>query len=176
VATEPPAWVDKNGKPIQWHGGLQYDLDTGNAKRILADLATHYPGAKSHEIAGFVWFQGHKDQGEPHASRYEQNLVALINALRKDFSAPKAPFVLATGCGNPGTEKGGLTVALAQLAMNDAKKYPDFAGNVRCVDVRALFPKAEESPSKQGYHYYWNGAAYMDIGMSLGQAMTEMMK
>lgn len=177
TATPPPAeWVDKKGKPIQWHGGLQYDLDTGNAKRILADLATHYPGAKSHEIAGFVFFQGHKDQGEPHASRYEQNLVALIKALRKDFDAPKAPFVLATGCGNPGTEGGGLKVALAQLAMNDAAKYPELKGNVRCVDVRALFPKAEESPSKQGYHYYWNGPAYMDIGMALGQAMAEMVR
>ncbi len=176
IATEPPAWVDKNGKPIQWHGGLQYDLDTGNAKRILADLATHYPGATSHEIAGFVWFQGHKDQGDALAGRYEQNLVALINALRKDFSAPKAPFVLATGCGNPGTEGGGLKVALAQLAMNDAKRHPDFAGNVRCVDIRGLWPKEAESPSRQGYHYYWNGAVYMDIGMALGQAMADLMK
>ena len=35
-----------------------------------------------YEVAGFVWWQGHKDQGEPHASRYEQNMVRFIKHLR----------------------------------------------------------------------------------------------
>ena len=43
------------------------------------------------------------------------------------------PFVLATGCGDPQTSGNGLAVANAQLAMNDALKYPDFAGNVKTM-------------------------------------------
>ena len=31
-ATEPPQWLDKNGKPIQWYAGKQYDDDTADAK------------------------------------------------------------------------------------------------------------------------------------------------
>jgi len=37
-------------------------------------------------------------------------------------------FVLATGCGDPQTSGYGLVVANAQLAMNDAAKYPEFFG------------------------------------------------
>jgi len=175
LATPPPPWLGKDGKPIDWYAGKQYDDDVAKAKAVLADIGKYYPGADSYEIAGFVWFQGHKDQDPVYASRYEQNLANLIKALRKEFNAPKVPFVLATGCGNPGTEGFGLKIADAQLAMNDANKYPEFAGNVTCVDARGFWPKPEESPSKQGYHYYWNAATYMDVGLSLGWAMVELL-
>ncbi len=175
LATPPPPWLGKDGKPIDWYAGKQYDDEVANAKAVLSEIGKYYPGAASYEIAGFVWFQGHKDQDPVYADRYEQNLVQLIRALRKDFNAPKAPFVLATGCGNPGTEGLGLKIAEAQLAMNDAHKYPEFAGNVQCVDVRGFWPNPEQSPSKQGYHYYWNAATYMDVGLSLGWAMVEML-
>lgn len=175
-ATVPPPWLDKAGKVIDWYAGKQYDDDVRNTKTVLSDIGKYYPGATKHEIAGFVWWQGHKDQGEPYASRYEANLVSLIKALRKEFDVPKAPFVLATGCGNPGTESFGLKIAEAQLAMNDAKKHPELAGNVKCIDSRGFWPKPEESPSKQGYHYYWNAATYMDVGLSLGWAMTDLLK
>jgi alpha-galactosidase len=176
-ATEPPQWIDKRtGKVIDWYAGKQYDDDVANAKTVLADIGKYYPGATKYEIAGFVWWQGHKDQNPEHAGRYETNLVNLIKALRKDFNAPNAPFVLATGCGNPGTESYGLQIAEAQLAMNDAKKHPEFAGNVKCIDSRGFWPKPEESPSKQGYHYYWNAGTYMEVGNALGWAMAEMLK
>ena len=174
-ATEPPPWLDKSGKVIDWYAGKQYDMDVENSKLVLADLGKYYPGATKYEIAGFVWWQGHKDQGEPYASRYEANLANLIKALRKDFNAPQAPFVLATGCGNPGTESYGLQIAEAQLAVGDPKKHPEFAGNVKCIDSRGFWPKPEESPSKQGYHYYWNAATYMDVGLSLGWAMADLL-
>jgi hypothetical protein len=51
---------------------------------------------QGYEIAGFVWWQGHKDQNDVHASRYEQNLVNLIKAWRKEFNAPNAKFAIAT--------------------------------------------------------------------------------
>ena len=32
-ATVPPPWLDKNGKPIDWYAGKQYDDDTADAKK-----------------------------------------------------------------------------------------------------------------------------------------------
>lgn len=178
VATEPPPFVDKNGKPIEWHAGLQYDLDLANAKAALAELAKIYPDYKGqgYEIAGFVWWQGHKDQSTAYASHYEQNLVNLIKSLRKDYDAPNAPFVLAVGCGNPGRESFGLQIAEAQLAMNDAKKHPEFAGNVKCLDSRDFWREVAVSPIDQGYHYNRNAETYMEVGLSLGWAMGDLSK
>lgn len=44
------------------------------------------------EVAGFVFWPGHKNQNAAHASRYDQNLVHHIKTLRKDFHAPEAKF------------------------------------------------------------------------------------
>jgi alpha-galactosidase len=176
-ATEPPPWIDKRtGKVIDWYAGKQYDDDVANAKAALADIGKYYPGADKYEVAGFVWWQGHKDQGEPYASRYEQNLVNLIKSLRKDFNAPNAPFVLAVGCGNPGRTSFGLQIAEAQLAMNDAKKHPEFAGNVKCVESRDFWREVDVSPKNQGYHYNRNAETYMEVGNALGWAMAELLK
>jgi len=54
------------GKEVEpWYAGLQYDADVANAKKILADLATYYPGSKNYEVAGFLWWQGDKDMRNP---------------------------------------------------------------------------------------------------------------
>jgi len=87
----------KGDKPDGWYAGKQYDDDTADAKIVLADLDKHYPGAKSYEVAGFFYWQGEKDAGNPvWAARYEKNLVQFIKAVRKDFNAPNAKFVLGT--------------------------------------------------------------------------------
>ncbi len=179
LATEPPPWLDKKtGKPIEWYAGKQYDDDMANAKAALADLAKVYPGyqGQGYEIAGFVWWQGHKDQNAVHAARYEQNLARLIPTLRRDYNAPNAKFVLATGCGNPGRESFGLQIAEAQLAIADVKKHPEFAGNVKCVDSRDLWREAAVSPKNQGYHYNRNAETYMEVGLRLGWAMAELLQ
>jgi len=174
----PNSW-DKGTepKPIAWYAGKQYDDDVANAKKVLSELGKYYPGAEKYEVAGFVFWQGHKDQGEPYASRYEQNLVRFIKSLRKDFDAPNAMFVIATGCGNPGTSGGGLKVAEAQLAVSGEKgKYPEFKDNVKTIDSRPFWPSETDSPSKAGYHYCHNAGTYMEVGLSLGQAMEELLK
>ena len=170
---------DKGAEPkaVPWYAGRQYDADTTHAKIVLKNLKKYYPGYadQGYEVAGFVWWQGHKDQNAAHASRYEQNLVRLIESLRKDFDAPKAKFVLATGCGNPGREGFGRTIAEAQLAVGDAKKYPRFADNVKAVDSRDLWREAADSPVNQGYHYNHNAETYMEVGLRLGWAMAELL-
>jgi hypothetical protein len=174
-----PSW--KKGEEPQagaWYAGKQYDDCFNAAKDVLKNFDASFPHWKGrgHEIAGFVWFQGHKDTGSGvHASRYEQNLVQLIKALRKDFDAPDAPFVVSTGCGNPGREGNELTVAEAQLAVDgDKGKYPEFKGNVKSVDIRHIWPDPEKSPKNQGFHYHQNAGAYMEIGEAMGGAMIDL--
>lgn len=173
----PDSWVEgQPKKEVKWYAGKQYDDDMANAKKVLSELGKYYPGAEKHEIAGFVWWQGHKDQNPVHASRYEQNLVNLIKNLRKDYHAPNAPFVLAVGCGNSGRERFGLQIAEAQLAMNDTQKHPEFAGNVKCVETRGFWRDVADSPKNQGYHYNRNAETYMEVGTALGWAMAELLK
>lgn len=166
-------------KPVPWYAGRQYDADTAHAKSVLKNLEKYYPGYKGqgYEVAGFLWWQGHKDQSAALAGRYEQNLVHLIKSLRKDFDAPNAKFVVATGCGNPGREGFGLQIAEAQLAVDgDKGKYPEFKGNVKAVDVRPFWREADVSPSNQGYHYNHNAETYYEVGEAMGRAVVELLK
>ena len=174
-----PSWVKgETPKDVNWYAGRQYDADTAHAKAVLKNLKKYFPDyqGQGYEVAGFVWWQGHKDQNAAHAAKYESNLERLIKSLRKDFDSPNAKFVLATGCGNPGTEGFGLKIAEAQLAIGDAKKYPAFAGNVKSVDTRDLWREAADSPTNQGYHYNHNAETYMETGLRLGWAMADLLK
>jgi hypothetical protein len=177
----PDSWVEgEPKKEVNWYAGRQYDADTNHAKEVLKNLEKYCPGhgKQGYEVAGFVFWQGHKDQNAAHASRYEQNLVHFIKTLRKDFDAPEAKFVLAT-IAFGGQELGGhgLTVANAQLAVSGEKgKYPEFQGNVKAIDARPFWRDASVSPSGAGYHYNHNAETYMEVGNALGQAMAELLE
>jgi alpha-galactosidase len=174
----PDKWIEgQPKKEVPWYAGKQYDDDVANAKKVLENLGEYYPGATKYEVAGFAWWQGHKDQNAVHAARYELNLVNLIKSLRKDFNAPDAKFVVATGCGNPGRTGFGLQIAEAQLAVDgDSGKHPEFKGNVKTVDTRDFWREADVSPKNQGYHYNRNAGTYMEVGNAMGRAMAEMLK
>lgn len=176
-----PSWKKgEEPKPGTWYAGKQYDDCFNAAKEVLATFDESFPHWKGrgYEIAGFAWFQGHKDTGsQVHAERYEQNLVHLIKTLRKEFNAPDAPFVVATGCGNEGREGTGLIIAEAQLAVDGGKgKYPEFKGNVKSVDIRDFWPDPAKSPKEQGFHYHQNAGTYMQIGEAMGRGMVELQK
>jgi len=176
----PDSWVEgQPKKEVKWYAGKQYDDDMASAKAALENLAKIYPGYKGqgHEIAGFVWWQGHKDQNPVYAGRYEPNLVRLIQCLRKDYRAPHAKFVLATiAFGGWQLAEPGLTIAKAQLAVGDPKKHPEFAGNVKCIEARDFWREADVSPNpRQGYHYNRNAETYMEVGLALGWAMADLL-
>jgi len=171
----PDSW-DKGTepKPINWYAGKQYDDDTANAKKVLAELDKHYPGATKYEVAGFFFWQGERDCGSAVlSSRYEQNLVRFIKQLRKDFNAPDAKFVLATlGEATKGSGGNGGKVLEAQLAVDgNTGKYPEFKGNVATV---------YSNPLSQGgsgnSHYGGNAETYMDVGEAMGKAMVNLWK
>ena len=179
---ESPLSWDKGttSVPINWYAGKQYDTDTAGVKEVLKNLAKYYLDYKGqgYEVAGFVFWQGHKDQNAAHASRYEQNLMHFIKTLRKDFNAPEAKFVLATiAFGGDKLSGHGLTVAEAQLAVSGEKgKYPEFKGNVKTIEARPFWREKEVSPSGAGYHYNHNAETYMEVGDALGRAMAELLE
>jgi hypothetical protein len=171
----PDSWVKgTEPKPIGWYAGKQYDDDTADAKKALADLAKHYPDATKYEVAGFFFWQGEKDCGNPvHAARYEKNLVHFIKQLRKDFNAPDAKFVMATlGESAKGSGGNGGLVLDAHLAVDGASgKYPEFKGNVATVYTNPM----AQGGSGNG-HYGGKSEVYMDVGEAMGKAMVDLLK
>jgi alpha-galactosidase len=176
----PASWA-KGAEPesIEWYAGKQYDECFEAAKQVLATFDERFPqwDGRGYEIAGFVWWQGHKDQGNAvHATRYEQNLVHLIKTLRREFKAPNAPFVCATiGFGGWEMEGHAKTVAEAQLAVSGERgRYPEFTANVKTVETRDFWRPADRSPREQGFHYNQNAETYMLVGEALGRGMMEL--
>ena len=174
---QSPAKWEKGTEPeaIGWYAGKQYDDDTANAKKVLGEIGKYYPDATKYEVAGFLWWQGDKDRyDEAHAANYEKNLVNLIKALRKDFNAPDAPFVLATlgqtskenAAGNDGK------IFEAMMAVDgESGKYPEFKGNVATVYAHPL-----SMGGASNGHYNGNAKTYMNVGLGMGEAMVKLLK
>ena len=165
-----------NGQKVEgvWYAGKQYDDDTEDAKKVLSDLDKYYPGAKGDEVAGFFFWQGEKDGGNPaHAAKYEENLVRFITQLRKDFEAPNAKFVLATlGEAVKGSSGNGGKILDAQLAVDGTSgKHPEFKGNVATVYSNPL-----SLGGSGNSHYGGNAETYMNVGEAMGKAMVELFK
>jgi hypothetical protein len=163
-----------NGEPVEgeWYAGCQYDGDVAAAKKVLGNLESYYPEGKNYEVAGFFFWQGEKDCGnEAHADKYEENLIRFIKALRKDFEAPDAKFVLAT-LGEAKKGEGGTKgkITDAQLAV-DGKKNKEFKGNVATVYSNPFCHGGSGNS-----HYDGNGETYMDVGEEMGRAMVELLK
>lgn len=174
------SWSDEDPyTEVDWYAGKQYDDFVLETKKVLDNFTTLFPdyAGQGFEIAGFVWFQGHKDSGNHvHADRYEFNLANFIKAFRKDFGAANAPFVIAT-VGFDGWEMSGdmLKVAEAQLAVSgEAGNYPEFEGNVLTVETRDFWRDETVSPQNQGYHYNRNAETFMLVGEALGRGMVDL--
>ena len=58
--------------------------------------------------------------------------------------------------------------------MDDAKKHPKFAGNVKAVDSRNVWKEAADSPENQCYHGH--SETYLETGPRLGEAEVELLK
>ena len=175
--------LDADGKVIPWDGGAgwyagkQYDDYTASIRAVLDNFNEKYPeyADQGFEVAGFAWFQGHKDAGSAaHTAKYEENLANLIRAWRKEFNAPNAKWAIATGCGSQGDEGNAKLVFEAQLNISDPERHPEFAGNVKSIDTRPFWRDATVSPMNQGYHYNHNAETYMLVGDALGRAMVEL--
>jgi hypothetical protein len=158
------------------------------ADRILAQ----WPGHNlDFQIEGFVWFQYYSDGiDEGYASKYEDHLVELIDALRNYYetrypsnAVADIPFAIASALRNGWgeTDPDFLAVSAAQLAVDgDAGNYPAYADNVNSVQTRSFYrpfalPSGEQvSPSGDGIHNNENAETFMLVGDSLGRAMLDL--
>ena len=108
-----------------------------------------------------------------HNARYEENLVNLIKAWRKEFNAPNAPWAIATvGFHGENMPENYVKIAEAQLNVADPKRHPELAGTVKTIDTRPFWRDASISPKNQDYHYNHNAETYMLVGDALGRAMV----
>jgi len=174
----PPSSGKTDQKGAEQYEGLEYRLMVKGVRETLDKIDKVVPGYKGqgYEIAGFCWFQGHKDSGAPK-EEYEKHLVNLINDLRKEFKAPKMPAVVATVGFNgyrivEGPWKG---IWESQMAIGDPRQHPEFAGTVASVDTRDFWREVEESPRAQDYHYNRNPETYLLVGEAMGRAMVRML-
>ena len=155
---------------------IEYKLMIEGVRKTLENIDKVVPGyqGQGYEIAGFVWFQGHKDSfTEALIAGYEKNLANLINDVRKEFGKPKLPSVVATvGFGGHKMQDKFQRIWKAQMAVADSKRHPEYVGNVASIDTRDFWREVDESPRSQDYHYHRNAESYMLIGDALGRAMV----
>jgi hypothetical protein len=110
---------------------------------------------------------------------YEQNLVNLINDVRKDLNTPNLPVIIGEFTGPWETNskdlpKEALAIRQAQAAV--AAK-PEFKKSLRYVKTADFVRKAEDSPNvSHGHHEFGNAETYFLVGDALGKAMIELLK
>ncbi len=162
--------------PNNQYESAEYQLMVEGVRKTLDNIDQVVPdyNGQGYEIAGFAWFQGHKDSfDETSIEEYEKNLVNLINDVRKEFKRPQLPVVVASvGFGGDNMSEKFLRILKAQMAVGDAENHPEFANTVTSVDTREFWREVDESPTNQDYHYHRNAETYLLIGDALGRAMV----
>ena len=157
--------------------GPYYTRMLEEIQQALGQLADDFPdyNDRGYEIAGFVWFQGWNDMYDEQArGEYEQNLVHLIQDLRKVLNRPQLPVVIGE-LGNGGEKAGGNMLAIRQ-AQAAAAARPEFGGTVRFVKTTDFARPAEDSPNKgHGHHWFGNAESYFLIGDAMGEAMRRLL-
>jgi len=146
VYPRPPKDIEKNQNP-EANSGLYYRLMVEHVKKVLADpkrVCPAYDAAAGYELCGFIWLQGWndmvnrdvypipgKDAKEPRYAKYSDALAHLIRDVRKDFGAPKLPFVIGVmGVDGAKPNEG---MAAFREAMTAPALLPEFKGNVTAV-------------------------------------------
>jgi hypothetical protein len=157
--------------------GKYYEVMMQQIDESLANIASEFPELKGNgfELAGFVWYQGWNDGVNPKTAvpEYEDNLVNLINDVRKDLKAPNLPVVIGELTG-PWVDAPVEWTKLRE-AQAAAANRPEFSANVRFVPTRDFVRKAEESPNpSHGHHEFGNAETYFLVGDALGKAMVQL--
>lgn len=158
--------------------GKYYTLMVAQVRETLANLDHEFPTLRGHGcyLAGFVWYQGWNDgvNGKTAVPEYEQNLVNLINDVRREFKTPKLPFVIGELTG-PWVKAEGAWHALRK-AQEAAATRPEFAGNVLFVPTRDFVRKPEDSPNvTHGHHEFGNAETYFLVGDAMGKGMVNLL-
>ena len=181
--------------------GVYYRLMVEHVKRVLGNIhrvVPEYDAAQGYEIAGFAWLQGWNDlvDGDVYPQRqkpggyaaYSEVMAHFIRDVRKEFNAPKMPFVI--GVLGVGGAKAGQDVVNFRTAMAAPALLPEFKGNVAVVKTDVFWDTAAEAVFKKGwqnhkdewdkvgsdaiYHYLGSAKTNCQIGRAFGEAMIEL--
>jgi hypothetical protein len=179
---------------IKQDAGLNYRMMTEQVKKVLGDLKAHHPAYDADagfDLAGFVWFQGFNDQfSDAFRDNYRDNMVTFVKDVRKEFSAPKMPFVIGVmGTGITAEKVGENAVSVGQ---REAAKAPELKDNVASVesyevyDLSALvvFQKGWQKHfaewcavgSDRPYHYLGSGKFFVRFGDALASSMATLIE
>jgi hypothetical protein len=147
-------------------------------RSALASLKSDFPqyDGRPVKLAGFVWYQGWNDGCDPvHAvPEYEQNLVHLIEDVRKDLKAPGLPVVVGELTG-PWVDAPAEWAALRK-AQRLATERSEFKGNVLFAPTHDFVRKPEDSPNPtHGHHEFGNAETYFLVGDALGKGMLALL-
>lgn len=162
--------------------GPYYTRMIADVREALANLAKDFPALQGngYELAGFVWWHGWNDFCDPQAAvpAYEQNLVHLINDVRRDLQAPTLPVVIGGLTGPWATGATDLPAAAAQVRAAQAAvaQRAEFAKRVRFVATSDFVRAAKDSPNPtHGHHEFGNAETYVLVGHALGEAMVTLL-
>jgi hypothetical protein len=150
--------------------GVYYRLMVEHVKKVLADpkrVVPDYDPAQGYEIAGFAWLQGWNDlvdsdvypqRNKPGGyAAYSEVMAHFIRDVRKDFHAPKMPFVIGV-LGVDGAKPNAGIVEFRK-AMAAPAALPEFKGNVAAVETAPFWSeelgaidKKREKVSQMSYY------------------------
>lgn len=157
--------------------GEYYARMIQHVREAIGSIKRRFPQSQAdgHELAGFVWYQGWNDGCDPqHAvPEYEQNLVNLINDVRRDLAAPELPVVIGELTG-PWVDAPEAWAAV-RTAQAAAAARPEFHGTVIFTPTHGFVRAAEESPNPgHGHHEFGNAETCFLVGEALGRAMLSL--
>jgi len=176
-AEERKSWAGKPEKEKERAAatGVYYRLMVEHVKKVLADpkrVCPAYDEKQGYEMAGFVWLQGWKDmvdRGVYHDlakgaagnrfAKYSEWMAAFIRDVRKDFNAPKMPFVIGV-MGVDGA-KPNAGIAAFREAMAAPAALPEFKGSVVAVPTAPFWSEelgaiADKKEKVRQMSYYLN--------------------
>ena len=158
--------------------GPYYTRMIADVRDALANLKRDFPefDGREAELSGFVWYHGWNDGVDPKNAvpEYEQNLVNLIQDVRKEFQSPKLPVVIGEITG-PWVDAPGEWKTL-RAAQRKAAERPEFQGTVLFVETHDFVRKPEDSPNPtHGHHEFGNAETYFLVGDALGKGMKTLL-
>ena len=152
----------------------------GAVHKVLDNITAEFPAyaGGGYEVVGLGWHQGWNDRcSPPFVAEYEKNMVNLIKDLRAEFKAPNLRVsIVNTGMANVDSDVNAKNLVQAQANVANPTLHPEFAGTVATVDSRPFDYGELMGVNNQGFHWYFNGESYFNIGESMGQAMVKLLE
>jgi len=159
--------------------GPYYTRMLEEVREALAGIKKHFPSydGGGYELAGLVWYHGWNDGCEPKTAvpEYEQNLVNLVQDVRKDLNAPNLPVVIGELTG-PWVQAPGQWATLRK-AQAAAAARPEMRGRAIFVETHDFVRKPDQSPNPgHGHHEFGNAETCFRVGQALGEGMRKLLE